>query len=535
MPIEISSEQPANRSTPSVQREKFEPFRSSIHDLQDLLSLRLFRTKTTSDSKVNEGREDSQIGESWGYYTDEEIKSARSNRNKVTSLKVTKDIKSVSNTNVDNAVPDVSILGSSNKEETAVPIPLMTQIISHKRIKKENTLREQMIQAQQRLKNSVSGKEISDTAGPSLDEKLDWILKHSHHSMNALQELLNVDKRIDSWRRFVIKRKNEVQSFEVGVDFTGLNDPLKDEIDVFFDGSHGKGSKKVDAGKMRNVDCEEIGNLNLKSRLNAMQHENTHYFVQNIMPIAPFGRNSVLRRGFPHQLSDASIALSEAKGICRLSPQFYFTYCLQSSYFPRFFPIFLDYALKPPRRPIAAKPSASFHRTMAKTTSSNVRHKLSSSSALQGHDEMQRTVEVVPLDGEDGALLHAKISRKHTEKEGDIQSSPDTISRRERFLEDLEKETIQYMEMDERLKKLMAIPARILRESEKEFNSLSTSVKEKIKVGKEGCQKLATHLAEFQDEIETRRSQLERECDYKDFVRQDVCKAKHDVLKKLGT
>ena len=88
--------------------------------------------------------------------------------------------------------------------------------------------------------------------------------------------------------------------------------------------------------------------------------------------------------------------------------------------------------------------------------------------------------------------------------------------------------------MYERLEKLIAIPARMLRESVREFDNLSTIVKEKIEVSKKGCQKLTSHLIEFTDEVETRRSQLKRDCEVKDFVRYSVSRAKHDALRNLG-
>ena len=126
---------------------------------------------------------------------------------------------------------------------------------------------------------------------------------------------------------------------------------------------------------------------------------------------------------------------------------------------------------------------------------------------------------------------HAKGSRHEEEQ---VQSGPQIFSNKEKSLAKIEDETKQYLEMYERLQKLMAIPERILSESVKEFDNLSASVKEKIQVGKEGCQKLATHLTEFKDELEIRRSQLKRDCEDKDFVRYSINRAKHDVLIKIG-
>ena len=185
-----------------------------------------------------------------------------------------------------------------------------------------------------------------------------------------------------------------------------------------------------------------------------------------------------------------------------------------------------------PRKPTIIKPSSlSSRRRCTTRAASTVKQRDSSSPIPKGHDGVKKVVEIIPLDGEDGVMLHAKISRKqHTEKEEQVQSGPQIFSNKEKSLAKIEDETKQYLEMYERLQKLMAIPERILSESVKEFDNLSASVKEKIQVGKEGCQKLATHLTEFKDELEIRRSQLKRDCEDKDFVRYSINRAKHDVF-----
>ena len=168
--------------------------------------------------------------------------------------------------------------------------------------------------------------------------------------------------------------------------------------------------------------------------------------------------------------------------------------------------------------------------------SATPKHGSPPSPVSHGQEELERTVQIVSIDGEDGAMLHAKVSHKQrTKKEAQVQQEPPKIfSNKERSQVEIEEETKQYMEMLEKLKKMMAIPARILKENVKEFNSLSTSVVEKIEFGKKGCQKLATHLEEFNTEVEARRSQLKIECETKDFDRHSVNRAKYDSFGQIG-
>ena len=125
MPIEISKEPRAIRTHDNIPREKFEPFRSASNDLQDLLSLRLFRTKTTFDVKTNEDKEVTQmIGE--GYYTMEEIESAKSNRSRVTSPRPIEGSGNVTNTIENGIVSGTDAEGNSEEDLTFPPPRLLS-------------------------------------------------------------------------------------------------------------------------------------------------------------------------------------------------------------------------------------------------------------------------------------------------------------------------------------------------------------------------------------------------------------------------
>ena len=334
MPIDISKEPCAIRTPENVRREKFEPFRSTSNDLQDLLSLRLFRTKTTFDLKTNEDKEVTQmIGEHGGYYTQEEIESARGNRSKVTSPRNTvKETTTTADTNENGVIPNTNTTRRSEGGPLPSPRPLMVQIKSHKRIKKENILREHLLQGEQRIKNSASGRENPDDTGPNLDQKLHWMMQHSRHSLKTTyHELVNIDRRIDSWKRLRRNHKAERDKRELGdlPDFTNRHEVIREdsynenEVNAKPNIASGPGGKRIDISKSSDIDSDAMGTLNLRDRLNAMQQDNTHSFIQSIMPPSPPRRKFSVSRDIrksnvgilPQQSYDSSNASSKAGGI----------------------------------------------------------------------------------------------------------------------------------------------------------------------------------------------------------------------------